>query len=95
MRPVASLRNLGPKSAMVLAEAGIRTLDELRELGAVKSYIRVKALRPTLASLNLLWALAAGLEDRDWRDLTRDEKDRLLSEVRALRLPGSVHRLAD
>ncbi len=70
---------------MMLAEAGITTLDELQELGAVKAYARVKAQRPTFASLNLLWALAAGLEDRDWRELTKDEKAALVSEVNSLR----------
>ena len=83
--PVSALRNLGPKSAMMLAEAGIATLAELEELGAVKTYARVKALRPKSASLNLLWALAAGLEDRDWRELTKEEKEKLLTEVKALR----------
>ena len=73
------------QSAMMLAEAGIRTLDELEVLGAVKAYARVKALRPKFASLNLLWALAAGLEDRDWRELTPDEKSALLGELKAVR----------
>ena len=31
--------------------------------------------------LNLLWALAAGLKDLDWRDLTDEQKDRLRSEA--------------
>lgn len=84
-KPVSALRNLGPKSAMMLTEAGIVTLDELKELGAVKAYVRVKSLRPKFASLNLLWALAAGLEDRDWRDLTALEKQSLIGEVRGLR----------
>lgn len=85
MKSAASLRNLGPKSALMLAEAGIRTIDELRELGAARAYLRVKALRPKSASLNLLWALAAGLEDRDWRGLGKAEKNALLAEMRALR----------
>jgi hypothetical protein len=83
-QPVAALRNLGPKSALMLGAAGIRTLDELAELGAVKAYVRVKALYPKKASLNLLWALAAGLEDRDWRELTEDEKASLRADVRRL-----------
>lgn len=70
---------------MMLAEAGVRTLDELRELGAVRAYSRVKARKPKFVSLNLLWALAAGLEDRDWRELTNEEKDSLRTEVRQLR----------
>ena len=84
-RPIAALRNLGPKSAMMLAEAGIRTIGELRELGAVRAYVRAKSLRPNSASLNLLWALVAGLEDRDWRELSSDEKQLLLVEIRRLR----------
>jgi DNA transformation protein len=83
--PVASLRNLGTKSAMLLAEAGIRTITELRMLGPVKAYQRAKALKPSSVSLNLLWAIAAGLEDRDWRDLTPKEKDSLLAQIRSLR----------
>ena len=51
--PVAALRNLGPKSALMLAEAGIRTVDELREIGAVKAYARVRSIRSRGASLNL------------------------------------------
>jgi hypothetical protein len=40
----------------------------------------VKQRQPTV-SLNLLWAMAAGLEDRDWRELSKEEKDRLLRAV--------------
>lgn len=83
--PVAALRNIGLKSAMMLAEAGIGNIGELREIGAVRAWIRARSLRPRAASLNLLWALAAGLEDRDWRDLGKLEKASLLAEVRRLR----------
>ena len=79
------MRNLGPKSAMMLAEAGIRSVDELREIGAVKAYARVKQMRSRGASLNLLWAMAAGLEDRDWQSVTRAEKEALMNELSALR----------
>jgi hypothetical protein len=68
---------------MMLAEAGVHTAGELRSLGAARAYLRVKSLRPKSASLNLLWAIAAGLEDRDWRELTKAEKASLLDQVRA------------
>lgn len=84
-QPVAMLRNLGPKSAMMLAEAGIGTLGELRELGAIKAYLRVKALRPRGASLNLLWALVAGLDDRHWQEITPEEKASLRPALRNFR----------
>jgi DNA transformation protein and related proteins len=82
--PVASLRNLGPKSALILAQAGIRTIAELRLLGAAKAYSRAKAFAPRSVSLNLLWAIAAGLEDRDWRELNAREKASLLAQIRLL-----------
>ena len=81
---VAQLRNLGPASARMLAEAGVTTLAELQQLGAVRAYRRVSQLQHGKASLNLLWALAAGLQDRDWRSLSRDEKDSLRRELRAM-----------
>jgi DNA transformation protein and related proteins len=84
-QPLYKVRNLGPKSALMLAEAGIRSLDELKMLGAVKAYAWVKARRSKFASLNLLWALAAGLEDRDWRELTTEEKEGLVAELKSLR----------
>lgn len=70
---------------MMLAEAGICSVDELREIGAVKAYARVRQLRSRGASLNLLWSMAAGLEDRSWNDLSTDEKDALLAELKAQR----------
>jgi DNA transformation protein len=68
----------------MLAEAGIRTIEELEELGAVKAYVRVKSLRPKSVSLNLLWAIAAGLDDRDWRRLTDTERKTLRRELERL-----------
>jgi len=40
----------------------------------------IKQQQPKV-SMNLLWAVAAGLSNRDWRDLTNKEKDTLLTEV--------------
>ena len=82
--PVNALRNLGPKSALMLAEAGIGSVDELREIGAVKAYARVRQIRTRGASLNLLWSMAAGLEDRSWNALSTDEKAALVAELKAL-----------
>jgi DNA transformation protein len=84
-RSVAALRNLGPRSARLLAEAGIRTIAELRLIGPAKAYARAETLAPRSVSLNLLWAIAAGLDDRDWRALSREEKGSLLAQIRRLR----------
>lgn len=78
--PIENLRNLGPKSALWLKEAGIGTIAELMRLGPVLAYRIVRQRQPSV-SVNLLWALAAGAADRDWRDLTDEEKKRLVDEV--------------
>ena len=83
--PVTALRNLGPKSAVMLAEAGIRTIGELRAIGAPKAYVRVKANRSRGASVNLLWSMAAALDGRGWQEVSTEEKALLLAEVRRLR----------
>lgn len=84
---IGDLRNLGPQSAKWLGEVGITTCTELRRLGAPLAYHLVKQRQPR-ASLNLLWALAAGLEDRDWRKINAEEKAALRRVVEAL-LSGS------
>jgi DNA transformation protein len=84
-RPVATLRNLGPKSAIMLAEAGIRTVGELRAIGPARAYARVREIRKRGASLNLLWSIAAGLDDRGWQDVSEEEKASLVAEFRRLR----------
>lgn len=80
--PIEFLRNLSPKSGQWLREAGITTIGELRRLGSVVTYRLVKQHQPK-ASLNLLWAMAAGLKGKDWRKLTAKEKERLRKDVEA------------
>ena len=83
--PVTMLRNLGPASATMLAEVGIRTIGELRAIGAAKAYVRVRAVRTRGASVNFLWSMAAGLDGRGWQEVSAEEKELLLAEVRRLR----------
>jgi predicted flap endonuclease-1-like 5' DNA nuclease len=70
------LRNLGPQSQRMLQSAGI-SLPQLRRLGALQAFCKVRAVAPT-ASLNLLYALVGALEDLDWRDVRRTRKLALL-----------------
>ena len=78
---LADCRNLGPVSARRLAEVGIETEADLRALGAVAAYRRVKHAFPRHVSLNLLYALAAALAGIDWRDLSPDLKAKLKAEA--------------
>lgn len=78
---IDELPGLGPASRTMLAAAGIRTVDQLRALGAVKAYAWAAAATPGKASLNLLWALEGALGGRDWREVARTERTRLVLEL--------------
>lgn len=78
--PIESLFNLGPKSGQWLRDAGITTIAELERLGPVVAFRLVKQHQPK-TSLNQLWALAAGLKGKDWRELTEATKKRLRKEA--------------
>lgn len=80
--PIENLRNVGAASASWLRAAGVGTIGELRRVGPVAAYLRVQRVERR-AGLNLLWALVAGLDDRDWRELSEEEKRRLLAEMNA------------
>jgi DNA transformation protein len=78
--PIESLRNLGRKSGQWLRAVGITTIAELERLGPLVAYRLVKQRQPK-ASLNLLWALAAGVKGQDWRKLSVTTKQRLRQEA--------------
>jgi TfoX/Sxy family transcriptional regulator of competence genes len=73
-------RNLGPKSLVMLSNAGVKTMAKLRALGAVTAYVKVKRKNAS-ASLNLLWALEGALTDTSWQTVTSESRERLLLEL--------------
>lgn len=77
---IADLPNFGPKSQQMLAQAGIHTIAQLRELGAVRAYIKVKRAGAN-SSLNLLWAMEGALTGRHWQDVAKHDRLRLLLEL--------------
>lgn len=82
-QPVDNLKNIGPATAAWLREAGIHTIGELERIGPVAAYRMITSLHPQ-ANVNLLWALAAGLGDRDWRTLPAATRQRLQAEADSL-----------
>lgn len=82
-RKIAELRNLGPKTAAMLGEIGVTTETELRELGSVECYCRLRFAFGRQISLNALHAIESALLNIDWRALDAPTKDRLRREVAA------------
>lgn len=83
MTDIARMRGIGPKSALWLAAVEIRTEADLRALGAVAAYRRVKHYEPQRVSLNMLWGLHAALVGIPWTAVDTETKQRLLREFDA------------
>lgn len=83
MTDIADLPNFGPKSKQMLAQAGIKTVAQLRKLGSVRAYLQVKRSGGN-ASLNLLWAMEGALTGQHWQDVAKNERLRLLMELEEL-----------
>ncbi len=77
------MRGLGPKSEEALVAAGIETTEQLRDMGAVPAFVALYEHDRKNANLNFLYALVAAVEDRDWLDVARNDRGRLLLELEA------------
>lgn len=76
------LRNIGPKSAAWLRQVGLRTEDDLRGIGALEAFMRVKraGFKP---SLNLLYALEGALVGCHWQEVPQERRAELLAAAEA------------
>ncbi|MEX2112496.1 MAG: TfoX/Sxy family DNA transformation protein [Pirellulales bacterium] len=81
--PIENLFNLGVNSGAWLRAVGIATIADLVRVGPVLAYRLVKQQQPK-ATLNLLWAMAAGLEGRNLVELSEAEKQPLRKQLAEL-----------
>ncbi len=77
---IDALPNVGPRSAAWLREIGVVSIADLQQMGPVVAFRLIKRQHPQ-ASLNLLWALAAGLNNQHWCQLSAETKSRLRREA--------------
>ena len=76
---LTKLRNIGPKSAARLREAGIESREQIADLGAVAVYRRLRQHYP--ASLTMLWALQGALLDLPYNRIPPEIRAALLDEL--------------
>ncbi len=81
-RPISQMRNLGPVMERRLREIGIENETDLRAMGAVEAYRRLRFAFSREVSVIALHAMEAALLDCDWRRLPPEVKARLDREVR-------------
>jgi DNA transformation protein len=74
------LKNLGVASVNILRAVGISNTEDLRQLGAVETYVRIKR-RGINVSKVMLYALEGALIDVHWKDLDPSLKEQLVSNA--------------
>ena len=74
------LKNLGKTSVQWLNAVGIRTLEQLHEVGSIAAYCKVRD-RGFKVSKVLLYAMEGALIGKHWNDLDEEYKQRLLKKV--------------
>lgn len=79
---ILELENLGPISAGWLQAIGIRTKEDLKNIGSIKAFCKLHGFN---ASLNLLYALETALRDAHWNALSPPVKAKLKQIARAIR----------
>jgi DNA transformation protein and related proteins len=75
------MKNLGPISAARLRAVGIDSPEELRRIGAVEAFLRLRRGHPFDISLVFLYALHGAVTDTDWHQLSESTRARLRREV--------------
>ena len=79
------LKGLGQKSEEWLHEVGILTPDDLRSIGAVRAFMKLKKGCSVKPGLNFLYAMVGAIEEKHWAEIAKNEKSRLLTELEGYR----------
>jgi len=75
------LSSLGPVTAARLREVGINDAQQLRAVGAIDAYHRLKFRFGRHITLNALYGLDAAIRDVHWRTIDARAKAKLRSEA--------------
>ena len=68
------MKNLGPVSASRLRAAGIETPEELRRLGAVEAFARLKRVFPAETTPTTLYMLHGAVTGVRWYSLSEESR---------------------
>lgn len=80
-RRISELHGLGPTSEKLLARIDIYDEEQLRAIGAIEAFARIRMTSEFRVSLNLLYALEGALTGQDWRKLSPAQKQSLRSQL--------------
>jgi len=76
------LKNLGMATVNILRAIGINTHEDLKAVGAVNAYRRVKDRKINVSKV-MLYAIHGALQDVHWNELSAEVKAQLVHEAEA------------
>ncbi len=82
-RPVSDLKNLGPVTARLPGEVGIATERQLRVIGPVTAFCRLKHMAPRRITFVCLYALEGAMSEIHWNKMPGPRKQALRRRVNA------------
>ncbi len=82
-RPVPELKNIGPVTARLLCEVGIETERQLRAIGPVTAYCRLKHMAPRQITFVCLYALEGAMREIHWNKILGPRKEALRHQAGA------------
>jgi DNA transformation protein len=71
--------NIGPILSRRLGEAGIETLEQLRELGSLRAWELIADQTPAEECVHTLLALEGAIRSTRWTAISQGERRRLLT----------------
>lgn len=74
---LVNVQKIGPKSTDALARAGLATLAQLQQMGAVAGYVKVKGANENI-TLNMLWPLEDAFTGVPWQVVANEHRTSLL-----------------
>ena len=81
MGELSKLKGLGRKTESYLNKIGIYTKKQLIEIGPYKTYLKLFEKGTIKPNLNFLYALVGAIENKNWNDVAKNEKTRILYEL--------------
>ncbi|MEM8529486.1 MAG: TfoX/Sxy family protein [Chloroflexota bacterium] len=78
---LSSLKNIGTTMAQWLRDVGIHTPEELRAIGSVAAWRRVRSAYGNRVTIIGLYALEGAIADVHWNALPEEIKSRLIQEA--------------
>jgi DNA transformation protein len=83
MHELEKMPNIGKKLAKNFYEAGIRTPEQLKNMGPKDAFLKLREIDPDSCLLSC-YAITGAIEDVRWHDLPKEKKDEMKKFFMAL-----------